>query len=180
MKKNTFINFFILSVVLMVFQLASCQSTRSLTDEVEVKNPYTVTMSINFAQWDTISYKYDAITFSDGIQKGKFKGRKFASKVRPHQPIKWVATVTNTEEKLEVILITVFRDPISGGDRILESPYYDSKNGGKHIMGKTGHFVLEKADLELKEHYLISFAITDNKGRYDVYTVDPFLVGHDE
>ena len=118
MKKNTFINFFILSVVLMVFQLASCQSTRSLTDEVEVKNPYTVTMSINFAQWDTISYKYDAITFSDGIQKGKFKGRKFASKVRPHQPIKWVATVTNTEEKLEVILITVFRDPISGGDRI--------------------------------------------------------------
>ena len=178
MKKNNIVNFFTFSVIFMVFQLASCQSPRSLTEEVLVKNPYTVTMTIDFAAWDTISYKYDAITFSDGIQKGKFKGRKFASKVRPHQPIKWIGKVT--DEELDVILITVFRDPVSGGDHILESPYYDSKNGGKHIMGKTGHFVVENKSEELKEHYLISFAITDHRGRYDIYTVDPFLVGHDE
>ena len=177
MKKHPIPNLMTFVLMLLTFQFASCQ-TRVLTPTPD-KNPFTITMTIDFAKWQVD--RYDAISFSDRDHPGGgIKGRKFNSKVRPQQLLKWEAKITNTEKKdLEVILITVFRDPVKGGDQVLAAPWYDSKNGGQHIIGWTRNFVLESESEELVEHYLISFAITDKKGKYDVYTIDPFLIGHD-
>ena len=179
MKKHPIPNLMTFVLVLLAFQFASCQ-TRVLTDS-PTQNPFTITMTVDSEKWKTD--RYEAITFSDREHPGGgIKGRKFSSKVGPQQLIKWEAKITNAGTKdLEVVLITVFRDPVKGGGHVLAAPWYDSRNGGQHIIGWTRNFVLgdENEGEELKEHYLISFAITDKKGRYDIFTVDPFLIGHD-
>lgn len=176
MKKYSITNVLTLIVVLFSFQLGSCQ-TRTLT-ESPAKSPFNIEMTVDFEKWK--SNRYDAITFSDPDQPGGgIKGRSFTSKVGPQLPIKWTAKIINTGKMdLEVILITVFRDPINGGDQVLLAPWYNSKNGGRHIMGRTRNFVLKNEKEEILEHYLISFAITDNGGKYDIYTIDPILRGH--
>lgn len=175
MKKYSITNVLTLIVVLFSFQLGGCQ-TRTLT-ESPAKSPFNIEMTVDFEKWQ--SNRYDAITFSDVDHPGGgIKGRVFISKVGPQLPLKWTAKIINTGKKeLEVILITVFRDPVNGGDQVLLAPWYNSKNGGKHIMGRTRSFVLKSEKEELLEHYLISFAITDNDGKYDIYTIDPILKG---
>ena len=176
MKRYSITSALTLLVVFFTFHLASCQA-RTLT-EAPKKNPFEIEMTIDFVKWK--SNRYDAITFSDAEHPGGgIRGRDFTSKVGPQKPIKWTAKIINTEKKdLEIILITVFRDPVDGGERVLSAPWYDSKNGGKHIMGWTRSFALKDDKEELIEHYLISFAITDNKGKYDIYTIDPLIRGH--
>jgi hypothetical protein len=189
MKQKSNFTFFRLAIFFIVFHLFSI---------VIYAQPIKITMTINYDLWTAEDPDwYNAITFFDDTQEDSLrnnedrKGRSFKTNVgnRRATPFFWSATVVdnkgNTVDDVDVILVSVTRKPLEGGDIILDQTWYNSKDGGKTIRGITRQVFSggrpDPNDPErnvYQESYIIDFALRKGKDKYDTFTVDPIIRGH--
>ena len=186
MKKYSLIKFASLIILLMVFQMSIAQTVNS-------PKTLTITMEIDYDSWnrDKKDLWYDHITFSDNDsiknQDNGKKGRSFKSKVKRKQKLIWKAQILDDGEKSknkEVVLISVSRNPGNGKDFLLSEFWYDGKYDKKNAEYIVEGAIRDMAIPEyLEERYTISFAIhyldDDENVKFDIYTVDPIIRGHD-
>jgi hypothetical protein len=180
MKKHSISACIAMIVLMMTFQFANAQNLNRMTGP----EPLTITMEINYATWSEGNW-YDAITFSDTDKASEDvrsadatlrRGRKFNSTVRRNQELiwKWELVETGKNENLNIILVSVMRQPDYDDDILLTQPWYNSLDGGKTIVGHTRRAFKGRAE----EHYLITFTVSNGNGGYDTYTIDPLITGH--
>ena len=180
MKTNSIIKFACLMFMLVTIQVSCAQPQAQSVD---------ITMTINYGLWeDGKDSWYDAISFSDntpenpGRTRAQRKGRSFKTKVKRNKRLKWASawaegdTIQKPPKGTKIILINVTRNPANGGDFLMDEFWYDSEDNGVSINGGTRK---KGFPVEGEERYIISFAIAQIDGSYDIYTVDPIIRGNE-